>query len=302
MNEVLTSASLRRLRVFLALCDTLHMARTAEQLGIAQPALSQQVHGLEQAIGVRLFHRRKRGLEMTLAGEALRSDVRALLSLHTGAIDHTRRVARGEIGQLKVGYVGSSMLEGLFPGQLKAMRDQFPGVELTLRENSVEQMLAALAAGDLDVALVRAPIQAPPPLRSRFHSRQDLVVVLPLGHPLAALPHIPIARLADEPMVAFPDPEEVGIMRVATRMAAAAGCSLRIGWRVSEIGSVLGLVAAGMGYGIVPRSIGLMARRQLVARPLADAGATSELWLVWHGQRSTPPLAHFLDITATGEP
>ncbi|MEK6298775.1 MAG: LysR family transcriptional regulator, partial [Paraburkholderia tropica] len=61
MDSLLTSASLRRLQVFLAVCETLHMARAAEQLGVAQPALSQQIKGLEEALGVRLFHRRKRG-------------------------------------------------------------------------------------------------------------------------------------------------------------------------------------------------------------------------------------------------
>lgn len=292
---MLTSISLRRLQVFLVVCDTLHMARAAERLGVAQPALSQQIGALERALGVKLFHRR-RGIDLTEAGRACRAEAQRLLALHHGAVDTVRRTARGESGRIALGYVGSSMFTRAFPAQLKAMREAYPNVEFKLREGGIAVQLAGLEAGELDAVLVRAPVQLPPPLRHRFHSRQELVVILPSDHPLAKLEKIPIASLASEAMIGYPDTDDVGIGRVATQLAAAAGCRLQVKWRVTEIGSILGLVAAGLGYGIVPRDVALYARPWTVMRPLAEPGASTELWLVWNEQRETPVLDRFLEI------
>ncbi|WP_084539689.1 LysR family transcriptional regulator [Azorhizobium doebereinerae] len=296
MDSRLTDVSLRRLQVFLVVCDTLHMAQAAERLGVAQPALSQQIHALERALGVELFHRRKRGIDLTAAGEACRTEAERLLSLHAGAIETVRRIGRGEMGRLTLGYVASAMFEPRFPAQLKRMRNAFPDVELDLREGSISALLAGVEAGDIDVALVRAPIVASTLLRHQLHSGQDLVVILQPGHPLAKLPKIPIARLAPEPMIGFPDSEKVGIMRVAQQLAAAEGAQLHVRWRVAEIGSILGLVAAGLGFGIVPKNIALLAGAEIVSRPLATSGARAELWLVWREDRETPALLQFLKI------
>ncbi|MDE1149838.1 MAG: LysR substrate-binding domain-containing protein [Azospirillaceae bacterium] len=297
MDNLLTTVSLRRLQVFLAVCETLHMARAAERLGVAQPALSQQIAALEAALGVRLFNRRKRGIDLTAAGAACRAEAERLLAAHAGAIDTVRRTARGEAGRLSLGYVASSLMERDFPAQLKVMRDRYPDVELALREGGVAALLDALERGELDAALVRAPVTVNRPLVHQVHSSQDLVAILPKGHPLAELEAVPITRLAGEALVGFDDPEDVGIMRVVSDLAATAGTSLQMKWRVSAIGSVLGLVAAGMGYGIVPRNIALLAGAEIVVRPLADTHARAELWLLWHEQRRSPTLARFLAVT-----
>lgn len=301
MKDLLTSVSLRRLQVFLAVCDTQHMARAAERLGVAQPALSQQISALEQALGVKLFHRRNRGIDLTEAGQACRTEAQRLLALHHGAIDAVRRTAKGEVGRIALGYVGTAMFSRTFPAQLKAMREAFPDVEFFLREGSIATQLAGLESGELDVALVRAPVHMEMPLRHRFHSRQELVVILPSDHPLANWEKVPIESLASEPMIGFPDLDDVGIGRVVTQLAAAAGCKIQVKWRVTEIGSILGLVAAGLGYGIVPRDVAMYARPWTVMRPLAEPNAYSDCWLVWNEQRETPVLNRFLEIAMPEE-
>ncbi|MBU9366027.1 LysR family transcriptional regulator [Burkholderia multivorans] len=298
MNSLLTSASLRRLQVFLAGCETLHMARAAEQLGVAQPALSQQIKGLEDALGVRLFNRRKRGIDLTTAGESFRAEAQKLLALHGQAIDIVRRTARGEMGRLAIGYVPSAMFERSFPLQLRAMREQHPNVELILRDGTLVELSRALLAGEIDVALVRAPVPKDLPLRHRVHSTQELTVILPAGHALAALDKIPLARLVAEPMIGFPDPDNVGIMHVVANLAAKAGATLEQKWRVADVGSILGLVAAGVGFGIVPRNFAQLAGPEIVARPLAGRTPRAELWLVWHEEKETPALKRFLAMAA----
>lgn len=303
MDEILTAVSLRRLRVFLTVCETLHMARAAERLGVAQPALSQQIRSLEEAVGAHLFHRRKRGIDLTAAGAAFRLEAEGLLRQHAEAIDIARRAARGEMGRLALGYVSSAMFERRFPSQLRLMRERHPQVQFILREGNIKGLIAAVESGEVDLALVRAPIAIAPPLHKRLHSRQKLVVVLPQGHRLTALPAIPIRELAQEAMVALPDLENVGIMHVAGALAAAEGLALNIRWQVSEVASVLGLVAAGLGFGIVPSDIAAMAGPELAVRPLSAGQApapATELWLVWHDEKITPALEHFLTIAALG--
>jgi DNA-binding transcriptional LysR family regulator len=298
MNDLLSTASLRRLQVFLVVSETLHMGRAAEQLDIAQPALSQQIRGLETALGVRLFNRRKRGIDLTAAGEACRTEALRLLALHGGIIETVRRTARGEMGRIAMGYVGSSMFEPEFPAQLRQMREMHPGVELQLREASVATLLALLGAGELDLALIRAPAPIPSQLTYRVHSKHKLAVILSAAHPLARLKRVPISRLASEPMIGYPDADNVGIMGVVQNLARAAGVTVETKWRVSEIGSVLGLVAAGLGYGVVSENIATLAGPEIATRPLADPNARADLWLVWNEQRMTPALSQFLQITA----
>lgn len=301
MEDILATASLRRLRVFLTVCETLHMARAAERLDVTQPALSQQIRSLEEAIGVRLFHRRKRGIDLTAAGSSLRLGAERLLRLHTETIEVTRHVGRGEMGRLALGYVNSAMFERRFPAQLRLMHERYPKVELILREGGIKGLIAAVSASEVDMAVVRAPIDITAPLRKCLHSRQKLVVVLPQGHRLSTLPAIPISELAPEPMVALPDLENVGIMRIADELAAAEGLKLTIRWQVSEVGSVLGLVAAGLGFGIVPSDIGALAGPELIVRPLSAGRGlppVTELWLVWHEEKITPALEQFLAIAA----
>ncbi|AYD03836.1 LysR substrate-binding domain-containing protein [Neorhizobium sp. NCHU2750] len=296
MDHSLSAVSLRRLQVFLTVCETLHMARAAERLGVAQPALSQQIAALEDALGAKLFHRYGRGIELTAAGHACRAEAEKLLAFHQSAIDSVRRTARGDTGRIALGYVGSSMFTHEFPAQLKAMRESAPGVEFVLREGGIAIQLVGLQAGDLDAALVRGPVVVQPPLRYRLHSRQELVVILPGDHPLAEWPEIPIEKLASESMIGFRDTDNVGIGSVVSKLAEAKGCKLEVKWRVTEIGSILGLVAAGLGYGIVPKEVASYTSHRIVMRPLAEPGANTELWLVWNEQKETPALSRFLDI------
>lgn len=294
--DLLAGLSLRRLRSFLAVCDTMHVARAAEKLGVAQPALSQQIRALEEALGVQLFHRRKRGIDLTAAGRACRTEAERLLALHAGAVDFIRRTARGEAGRVALGYVGSAVFEERFTAQLRRMRERFPEVELGLSEASIGGLLAALDRGELDAAVVRAPVEVERPLRHLVQVRQRVVAIFPAGHPLAAAASVSIRDLAREPLVGYSDPVDVGLMRVASDMAADAGVTLTVGWQVREVGSVLGLVAAGLGYGLVAEGLAARAPGGIVSRPIAESSATTELWLIWHEDRVTPALQRFLEI------
>lgn len=291
--------SLRRLQYFNVVSTTLHIGKAAELLGIAQPALSQQIKALETELGVRLFHRRKRGIDLTTAGEAYLIEVKRLLIQHEHATDVARRTARGELGSLQLGYVGSAMFEPEFPALLRQLRDRWPDIRLRLQEHPVQAQLHALAAGDIDVAVVRGPVPVgamDTNVRKLVGSRRPLAAALPQGHRLLGKRRLYLADLAKEPMISFNDPPHLAIMQIASELAQRAGIELNVAWQVSEVASVLGLVAAGLGFGIVPASVAQLGMPSVGFRDLADTGAYAELWYLWHAERETPALKRFIAL------
>lgn len=295
-DDELVSASLRRLRAFLVVCETLHLGRAAEQLGIAQPALSQQIRGLEHGLGVRLFHRRKRGIDLTAAGQDYRHEAEVLLRLHAQAADRARRIARGELGRVAIGYVASAMLHEDFPALLGTVGQNHPGVQIELLERGLTDVMISLDAGDIDLAVVRGPVPLKALHAHHVASSEPLVAVLPATHRFATAAQVSLVDLAAERLIAFNDPAETGLLQVSSALAAAVGATLSVGWRVSAMTSVLGLAAAGLGYGIVPGEVARMTMPGIRFVPLRENGATAELWYLWRRDRISPALeATFLN-------
>jgi DNA-binding transcriptional LysR family regulator len=145
---------LRHLRYFLAVAEELHFGRAAERLHMAQPPLSQQIRRLEEEIGYPLFLRTSRSVKLTPAGKALMDRARRTLHKVDEDLDAVRSVARGEIGVLKVGFVGSAMLTSL-PAILGKYRRLYSRVQLHLNEFHTSQLIEALRDGSIDVALAR---------------------------------------------------------------------------------------------------------------------------------------------------
>jgi DNA-binding transcriptional LysR family regulator len=146
---------LRHLRYFLAVAEMLHFTRAAEQLRIAQPALSQQIRRLESLLGYDLIIRSTRGVKLTDAGELLAQRARATLARVDDDLAQVRRVGRGEEGTLGVGFSGSVMFTEL-PAAIHRFRKHYSNVELQLREMWTSAQVEALRDGSLDLAFLSA--------------------------------------------------------------------------------------------------------------------------------------------------
>src|SRR5580693_1592174 len=149
---------LRHLRYFLAVAEELHFHRAATRLHISQPPLSQQIRALERELGVTLLSRNRRRVALTAAGEAFLDDARSILAAVERASERARGIARGSLGTLAIGFVGSAMFSPKLPQILREFRARHPDVELVLRELPTTVQLAALAAGELDVGVIRGPV------------------------------------------------------------------------------------------------------------------------------------------------
>jgi DNA-binding transcriptional LysR family regulator len=242
---------LRHLRYFRAVAEELHFGRAAERLHIAQPPLSQQIRQLERELGVTLLTRSTRSVELTPAGQAYLRHTRKILDAVEDAGRLARRIAAGTEGQLAIGCVGSATYS-LLPQLVRALGEQLPGVEVSVRgEMLAPTQLAALSAGEIDLALLRPPVQLPG-LITEVVRRDRLIAVLPADHRLAGQDQLRTADLRDEDFVAHAGSGRSVMSSVVAAVCADAGFVPRVRHEVMETSTLVTLVAAGLGVAIVP--------------------------------------------------
>jgi DNA-binding transcriptional LysR family regulator len=288
---------LRHLRYFVAVTEELHFRRAAERLHVSQPPLSQQIRALEAELGVTLFERNRRRVELTAAGAALLGEARQILAQVDHAVDLTKRVARGEAGALAIGFVGSAMY-GRLPDVVRAFHTSRPAVALRLREFPTGDALEALSDGRIDVGVVRpaASTQAVAGVDIEVVHREAVLMALPSGHRLAGRERIDLRELGGEAFVVLPRREAPGLyvaLDAALRELAVVPREVQ---EVSELRTVLGLVSAGVGVAIVPESVAAGERSGVVFRPLTVRTPTVDLALAWRAGETSPAVLAFLEL------
>lgn len=222
---------------------------------MAQPPLSQQIKALELHLGTALFRRLPRGVELTPAGEALLDDARTLLRQAEQAEARVRRVAKGELGRLRLGMINSAPFHPLIPGVIREFRRRYPTVALTLDEGTTPALAAAIAARRMDAAFVRPLLAAADGLIETPLMSEDLVIALPADHPLSRRKRLPLMALSLEPFVLFPRAVGAGLHDEILRACHRVGFLPRVVQETSQVTSIVNLVAAGIGVSIVPASM-----------------------------------------------
>ncbi|QIM72403.1 LysR family transcriptional regulator [Bordetella trematum] len=289
---------LRHLRYFVVVAEEEHITRAAQRLGMQQPPLSAQIRDLERELGVALFDRAPRRIRLNAAGQAFLEDARRILAQAEQAALRAQRAARGETGQLSIGYTSSAALHPAVPRVLRAFHERYPQVALETRENATRDLLQAVADGELDAVFVRAPAARFPTLQSLELCREPMVAALPAGHPLARRrPPLPLAALRDEGFVRYRRADGPGVDDALQAAALRAGFNPRTAVQVPRLLSALTLVAAGRGVALVPRTLHSLHRESVVYRRLdAGGGFTIPLNLVARSEPGRPPLQHFLEL------
>ncbi|MGQ0702170.1 MAG: LysR substrate-binding domain-containing protein [Gemmatimonadales bacterium] len=285
---------LRHLRYFVALAEELHFGRAAARLRVAQPALSQQLRQLEIELGVTLLARTKRRVALTEPGRAFLTEARRTLSSAAVAVRAAQRAAAGEVGSLRIGYVDLATWLN-FPAILRTFRQRFPEVDVSLTELHREPQREALLRGDLDVGFF-AMADRDQGLSGFPVARDQLLVALPGGHPLAARSTIPLGLLAEENWVLFP--RELRTVHVELVLAACrqAGFVPRIVQEASQVHTIAGLVSAGVGLTLLPRAMAAAPRAGVVYRPLAGPAPELLLHVIWRQGDLPPPAARFIAL------
>jgi DNA-binding transcriptional LysR family regulator len=291
MNQ---NIDLRHLRYFLAVAEELHFGHAAMRLHMAQPPLSQQIRRLEEEIRYPLFVRSSRSVKLTPAGKALVERARRTLQKVDDDLEAVRSVARGEVGVLKIGFVGSAMLTRL-PSILDKYRRMYSRVQLHLNELHTSQLIDALREGSADVALARdAGVMEDLQVEHAFV--EPFVAVVPKKHPLAGRKSIPISRLRDEPFVWFPRTAGNYAWENAIRVLEEQGFHPKIVQEAPQWLTLVRLVGAGFGVTIGPASVAQIASPSVVCRKLSPSGGATSIDLIYRVKEPSPLVKAFCDL------
>jgi DNA-binding transcriptional LysR family regulator len=286
---------LRHLRYFIAVAEELHFSRAAERLQIAQPPLSQQIQSLEKELGVQLFKRTKRRVQLTEAGQVFLQEARLILTQVEQAIRAAQRASRGEIGSLGVG-VNSSATHSILPEILRLFRERFPCVELVLHELASYQQVQGILDNGIDIGFLWLPNVEESALSFMPIWREPVIVALPETHPLADLPEIPLKTLAGEPFVLPPRQLGQGFYSQIISLCQQAGFSPKVRQEAMLMQTIVSLVAGGVGVALVPASLQNLQRVGVVYKTLQGQKLELEMAVVWRPDNSSQVLQEFLQV------
>ena len=291
--------TLEQLRGFLAVAEELHFGRAAARLKMTQPPLSRQVQKLERAVGAQLLERDNRRVTLTAAGEIFLGEARRLLSLADTAPELARRVSSGSRGVVRIGFTAASTY-GTLGRLLDEVERGLPDIGLDLHEMVTREQVAALLNEEIDLGLARPPFDADT-FGSRLLHREALLVAVPAGHRLARLSRDAVAAdLATEPVVMHSPTQARYFYDLVVSMVPAA--SQNAVHTVSQVLTMLWLVAAGRGVAFVPESAARLPIEGVeFVRLETSVPEPVELHLLWMRESRNPALGRVLELLAQSE-
>src|SRR6201984_1815679 len=193
---------LRHLRYFTAVVQWRSFREASRRIHVAQPSISQTVADLEEELGVRLFTRAKRIAQITPEGEVFHAEALRALAQDELAIETARRAAKGEIGRLSIGFLGSAT-SAFLPELVRKFKAKYPGVKLTLQELTPVQQDTAFEKEEIDIGFTRTlTAEQSRTFSSRVLYCDPMMAVLPRSRPVKSK-RVRIADLANESFVLF---------------------------------------------------------------------------------------------------
>lgn len=259
---------LRHLRYFIAVAEEENVTRAAARLHVSQPSLSRQVRDLEHSVGVALFEHGPKSVRLTEAGRSFLAEARAVMRRAEEAVAVARAVAKGETGELRIGYAPSLAVD-LLPKILRRFQTARPGVRVQLSDLSSQEMARGLREGALHAALMsRMGPEAMPDVRFVELQRQAVCVALAPGHPLARKRRLGLADLAGEKLVAFTLAEYPEYHLWLAEMLAPLPVPPRIVEEHDAATSLITSVETGRGIAIVSEHLQCLSGPRLKVRAL----------------------------------
>lgn len=292
---------LRQLRHFTVLAESLNFRRAAERLYIAQPALSVSIRRLEDELGVRLFTRGRRGVELTEAGRAALGDAVRALQAAARVREQALAAVNGEVGTLRVAFVGTATYR-LLPQTLQRLSRTRPGIRLELYERNTDAIVAGLESEQFDVGIVRYPMKSVPGMTLDIIEKDRYCVALPAGHRLAARRKVPLRALAGEPFLVPSAAESPALHHLVLSACQRAGFMPIVARQEAvQLLTTLALVESGFGVALIPGSLVERVPQRAVFRPLDERNDHIEtgLALLYPAERNKPLLEHFRDAAAS---
>ena len=291
---------LRLWRQFLAVAEELHFGRAAQRLNMTQPPLTQAIAQLETVLGLRLFDRTKRSVQLTAAGAALAPQARDLLARAHSLPASARATADGHAGRLRLAFV-STVGFGLLPQWVRAFRQQYPQVMLELIEATGDVQLKLLKRGEIDAGfMLHSPGFEPADVERQLIASEPLLVVLPSQHALGQQSTLTLARVLDEPLVMFPRRIVPSLHDAVFAMYHASNRLPQVAQEAIQMQTIVNLVSAGLGIAWVPESVRQFQRSGVLYREVKTTPGSPvplcETSLVWARDCNNPVLQRFVSV------
>lgn len=289
---------LRHLRYFVAVGENLHFGRAADRLHMSQPPLTRQIKQLEDELGVALFIRNNRRVELTAVGQRFLVEAKPLLAQFDSLKLHVSETAAGRVGKLAIGFISVADYHVL-PSLLREFQSRYPNVNLNLREATTDLQIDALRNGEIDVGIVLAPL-TDPSLQFQPLFQEELVAVLPASDKesrgSSLIKAISVRALAEQPFVMFPRHIAPGLYDAIVDTCDRAGFAPSIAQEAIQMQTIISLVSVGMGVALVPASLTNLGRTGVIYRPLKEKSPLVTTGLAWKNSNSSPTLRTFLDL------
>lgn len=285
---------LRHLRYFVTVAELSNFTRAATRLRVAQPALSRQIRDLEDELGAPLLERNSRGVRLTEAGKVFLPEAKAVLQRAADSAQAVRAVARGERGEIHVGYAPTPTAE-LLPCTLHAFQNLAPGVRVTLHDLSTEEMLRGLHDGKLDLCLmVRPAAKALRGLKFELLREYPMCVAVPRTHRFAKLKQVTLKQLAGEPLLAYTRGDYPEYHAMLDELFLPHGQKYRVVEEQDSASALLASVEIGRGLAVVPSCMAMLAGGRVKLRPLHPAPPDLPVGTAWRPKTISAAARNFL--------
>ena len=275
-----------QLQSFVVLADELHFGRAAERLNMTQPPLSRQIQKLEGELDFALFDRTKRAVSLTAAGRVFQAEAQKILSIADASRSMAKRIAEGAAGEIKIGITATGIMELL--GEILARLDEHaPELTVDIQEMVSQDQIAALLRGAIDIGFVRE-IPESAELESLLVRQEPLIVAISSRHRLGVTSRpLRVAELEGERVLTY-SPDQARYFRVLVETVLAA-VTTRPSQEITQVHSMLSLVAANKGIALVPQSAARLRMSGIVYRPIAEhPDPKVKLRAVWRRDNSNP--------------
>ena len=254
MNDA-NRLSLRQLRCFVTVAEELHFRRAAERLHMSQPPLTQRIQDMERDLGVELFRRTGNKVELTDAGRMVLKGARETLAQADGIWEAAQRAARGECGHIRIGLVNTALFFDPIQQAIRRFQHEHPDVSLELTHVSSGPALENIRQHKLDVALVRSfPGSLPSDCEQVVLARDRLMLVMSADDAQAQARRVPLSAMVDKNFLSLACKRGIGAHAQVMQLWERSGLKPRLAQEAANGPAVIALVAAGLGYTILPSS------------------------------------------------
>jgi len=292
---------LRQLAYFVAVAEEGNFTRAAATVHVAQPGVSAQIRNLERELGQDLLDRSGRNVSVTEAGAAVLPYARAALAAVAGArqaVEELTGLLRGHVTIGTLTSISSDQVD--LPGLLAGFHDEHPGVDVTLSVANSDDLIGALRAGRLDLALIGLGATTPAGIGTHVLASEPLVAVVSRRDPLAASTTVTVAALADWTLISLP--RGTGLRSALEQACAAAGVAPHVAFEAGDPRVLAELAARGLGVAVVPQSVAVARREQLHTLVITEPALQGRIALAWRTDGPISPPARALITRAHARP